>query len=113
MAEELKQKAEQYAEENQIYVSEYCSYNHLVKAYIAGATENAIQWHKVSDKLPEIDVLVYLWNNVDDFPIVARRHIPYGQEKWVWDCKWGSGYTVSQLAGKDYLWKEIVLPKEV
>lgn len=39
MTEELKQKAEDYAEENKIYVSDYCSYNHLAKAYIAGATE--------------------------------------------------------------------------
>ncbi|MBO7733649.1 MAG: hypothetical protein J6S67_13885 [Methanobrevibacter sp.] len=72
----------------------------------------ANEWHKVSDKLPEMDVLVYLWNNIDDFPVVACRHIPYGQKKWFWDCKWGSGFTVSQLAGEDYLWKEIVLPKE-
>ena len=71
----------------------------------------ANEWNKVSDKLPEMDVLVYLWNNIDDFPVVARRHIFYGQENWVWDCKWGSGYTVTQSAGKNYLWKEIVLPE--
>lgn len=35
--EELKKEAKEYAEENQIYVGEYCSYNHLVKAYLAGA----------------------------------------------------------------------------
>lgn len=68
-------------------------------------------WYKVSDKLPEMNVLVYLWNKIDNFPVVACRHIPYGHKEWVWDCKWGSGFTVSQLAGKDYLWKEIVLPK--
>ena len=26
---------------------------------------------------------------------------------------WGSGFMVRQLKGKDYLWKEIVLPKEI
>ena len=73
----------------------------------------ANEWHKVSDKLPEMDVLVYIFlDKVDDFPVVARRHIPYGKKEWVWDCKWGSGYTVSQLAGKYFWWKEIVLPKE-
>lgn len=35
--EELEKEAEKYAEEYQIYVSEYCSYNHLVKAYLASA----------------------------------------------------------------------------
>lgn len=71
----------------------------------------SLQWHKVSEKLPEMDVLVYLWNKIDDFPVVARRHIPYGQKKWLWDCKWGIGFTISQLIGEDYLWKEIVLPE--
>lgn len=86
-----------------------------IKSFKAGAEfgyNKANDWHKVSDKLPEMDVLVYLWENTDDFPVVARRHIPYGWKEWVWDCKWGSGYTVSQSVGKDYLWKEIVLPKE-
>ena len=35
--EELEKEAKEYAEENQIYVGEYCSYNHLVKAYLVGA----------------------------------------------------------------------------
>lgn len=70
-------------------------------------------WHRVSDKLPEMDVLVYLWKKGKDFPVVARRHLPYGQKEWVWDCMWGSGFTISQLKGRDYLWKEIVLPKEI
>lgn len=71
----------------------------------------ANEWHKVSDKLPELDVFVYFLDKGEDFPVIARRHIPYGQKDWVWDCKWGSGYTVSQSLGKDYLWKEIVFPK--
>ncbi len=74
--------------------------------------DKANEWHYVKDKLPEMDELVYFWNKNDNFPVVACRHIPYGHKEWVWDCKWGSGYTVSQSVGKDYLWKEIVLPKE-
>ena len=73
----------------------------------------ANEWHRVSDKLPEMDMFVYLWKKGEDFPVVARRHIPYGQKEWVWDCMWGSGYTMSQSKGEDYLWKEIVLPKEI
>ena len=71
----------------------------------------ANEWHRVSDKLPKMDMFVYLWKEGDDFPVVACRHIFYGQKEWVWDCMWGSGYTMSQLKGKDYLWKEIILPK--
>ena len=85
------------------------------EGFIDGAEfgyNKANEWHKVSEKLPEMDELVYLWDNVDDFPVVACRHIPYGKKVWVWDCKWGSGYTVSQLVAENYLWKEIVLPKE-
>ena len=73
----------------------------------------ANEWYRVSDKLPGMDVLVYLWKKGRDFPLVARRHIPYGQKEWVWDCMWGSGFTVSQLKGKDYFWKEIILTKEI
>ena len=73
----------------------------------------ANEWHRVSDKLPEMDVFVYFWKKGDDFPVVARRHLPYGQKEWVWDCMWGSGFTIGQLKGRDYLWKEIVLPKEI
>ena len=72
----------------------------------------ANEWHKVSDKLPALDAFVYLWKKGDDFPVVACRHIFCGQKEWVWDCMWGSGYTMSQSKVKDYLWKEIVLPKE-
>ena len=73
----------------------------------------ANKWHRVSDILPAMDVFVYLWKGDEDFPVVARRHIFCGQKEWVWDCMWGSGFTLSQSIGKDYLWKEIVLPKGV
>ena len=53
------------------------------------------------------------WKKGDDFPVVARRHLPYGQKEWVWDCMWGSGFRISQFKGRDYLWKEITLPKEI
>ena len=71
----------------------------------------ANEWHRVSDKLPEMDVFVYLWKEGEDFPVVACRHVPYGKKEWLWDCKWGSGYEISQSKAKDYFWKEIVLPK--
>ena len=73
----------------------------------------ANEWHRVSDKLPEMDVFVYLWKEGRDFPLVARRHTSCVLKEWVWDCKWGSGFTISQLKGEDYLWKEIELPKEI
>ena len=73
----------------------------------------ANEWHRVSDKLPEMDVPVYLWKKGKDFPVVACRHFPYGKKEWVWNCEWGSGFTISQLKGRDFLWKEIVLPKEI
>ena len=73
----------------------------------------ANEWHRVSDKLPEMDVPVYFWKKGKDFPVVACRHFPYGKKEWVWNCEWGSGFTISQLKGRDFLWKEIVLPKEI
>ena len=107
---------------------EYCMHqslledvrNNICEAFEDGAEfgynqgkAEANEWHRVSDKLPALDVFVYLWKEGKDFPVVARRHLPYGQKEWVWDCMWGSGYTMSQLKGKDYLWKEMVLPKEI
>ena len=83
-----------------------------LKAVVADFNKDN-EWYRVSDKLPEMDVLVYLWKKGRDFPLVAHRHIPYGQKEWVWNCMWGSGFIVSQLKGKDYLWKEITLPKEI
>ena len=88
----------------------------FVHAYITGAEfgyNKANEWHRVSDKLPRMDVFVYLWRKGDDFPVVACRHIFRGHKEWVWYCIWGSGYTMSQLKGKDYLWKEITPPKEL
>ena len=88
----------------------------IKQAFQAGAEfcyNNANEWHRVSDKLPAMDVFVYLWKKGDDFPVVACRHIFRGHKEWAWYCMWGSGFTISQLKGKDYLWKEIVLPKEI
>ena len=78
--------------------------------YNQGKAE-ANEWHRVSDKLPVMDVFVYLWKKGDDYPVVACRHIFHGHKEWVWYCMWGSSYTMSQLKGKDYLWKEMILPK--
>ena len=114
----FKKEAEEYATENY----ETCLYDDLPytndskaieQAYLAGAEfgyNKANEWHRVSDKLPKMDMFVYLWKEGDDFPVVACRHIFCGQKEWVWDCMWGSGYTMSQSKGEDYLWKEITLP---
>jgi hypothetical protein len=72
----------------------------------------ANEWHKASDKLPEMDVFVYIWNDTDECPFVARRHIPIGRKDWIWDCNIGRGLYRSQSVGKDYLWKEIIPPKK-
>lgn len=123
--DDLEKKAEEWVKENTCkdcsrYVkcksNEYCTCKECSKEKWKNGAEfgynKTNEWYKVSEILPEMDVLVYLWNKSDDFPVVACRHIPYGQKDWVWDYKWGSGFTVSQLVGEDYLWKEIVLPKE-
>lgn len=58
MREELKQKAEEYSHKKwtpyKFYDSECDIYNDDIRediqqAYIAGAIENGIQWHKVAD----------------------------------------------------------------
>ena len=89
-------------------------YIRILEAYQKGAEfgyNKANEWHRVSDKLPAMDVFVYLWKKGDDFPIVACRHIFHGHKEWVWYCMWGSGFTISQLKGRYRLWKEIVLPE--
>ena len=112
-AEEFERRKHYRYEDN-----DYCGdiADGIIQAYQQGAEfgyNKANEWYRVSDKLPGMDVLVYLWKKGRDFPLVARRHIPYGQKEWVWDCMWGSGFTVSQLKGKDYFWKEIILTKEI
>lgn len=69
----------------------------------------ANEWHKITDKLPEMGELVYLWTN-DKFPIIACRQ--HGEIDWYWNCKQGD-YYINRLASIDagYLWKEIVPPK--
>lgn len=115
----FEKEAEEYARQSCFTempnpsLSESIDISDDIKEAVMFGYNKANEWHKVSDELPEMEVLVYLWDNVDEFPVIGRRHIPSGAEKWVWDCKWGDGYTVSQLAGKDYLWREIITPKEV
>ena len=109
----FEKEAEEYAENNAYkYANDYITCQEAYQSGTEFGYNKANEWYRVSDKLPEMDVLVYLWKKGRDFPLVARRHISYGQKEWVWDCMWGSGFIVSQLKGKDYLWKEIVLPKE-
>ena len=71
------------------------------------------EWHYVKDgDLPPIDEYVYIILSPNiGFPVVARRHLFKSNNKWEWDCRWGSGYQVSQ--NSVYAWKEIVLPKEI
>ena len=108
----FEKEAEKYAENNAYkYASDYITCQEAYKDGAEFGYNKANEWHRVSDKLPALDVFVYLWKKGDDFPVVACRHIFCGQKEWVWDCMWGSGYTMSQSKGKDYLWKEIVLPE--
>ena len=118
----FEKEAEEYAVLNAIqYIHNedigFCTSEEEVRqAYQKGAEfgyNKANEWHRVSDKLPEMDMLVYLWKKGKDFPVVAYRHFPYGQKEWVWNCEWGSGFSISQLKGRDYLWKEIIPPKEI
>ena len=112
-AEEFERRKHYRYEDN-----DYCGdiADGIIQAYQKGAEfgyNKANKWYRVSDKLPEMDVLVYLWKKGKDFPVVACRHFPYGKKEWVWNCEWGSGFTISQLKGRDFLWKEIAPPKEI
>ena len=71
----------------------------------------ANEWHKVSDKLPEMNVFVYLWTNIDNYPMIACRRKKCDEIDWYWDCQ--GGYYITRLVSVDegYLWKEIILPK--
>ncbi len=110
---------EKEAKEYQIEVIAKKDYPHSIATDWQRGAEfgynKANEWHKVSDKLPEMDVIVYLWHENERFPVCAYRHIPYGkiEKDWVWECYWGSGYTVTQSVAKDYWWKEILFPKEI
>ena len=71
----------------------------------------ANEWHKVSDKLPEMEAFVYLWTNVNNYPMIACRRKKCDEIDWYWDCQ--GGYYITRLVSVDegYLWKEIILPK--
>jgi len=61
MTEELKQKAEEYADRHAIIHTKDV-YIEIQDAYIAGATENSIQWHdlrKDPNDLPKEDCEVF------------------------------------------------------
>ena len=70
------------------------------------------EWYKVSDKLLEMNVFVYLWTNVDNYPMIACRRKKCDEIDWYWDCQ--GNYYISRLVSIDesYLWKEIIPPKE-
>ena len=93
MAEELRQRAKKYAHEEVYYgayVDEEAGREIAEEAYIAGATENGIQWHdlrKDPNDLPKFrhDILVtcefrskltkkresFIWDYSSDMPLHA------------------------------------------
>ena len=72
----------------------------------------ANEWYKVSDKLPEMNVPVYLWSKAEKFPMIACRHKESDKIDWYWDYNQGENF-MSRLFSIDngYLWKEITLPE--
>ena len=115
----FEKEAEEYYEDVAVGTFQECTENFadaVLTAYKDGAEfgyNKANEWHFVKDKLPPMDEVVYLWHENERFPVCAYRHIPYGktEKDWLWECYWGSGYTVTQSVAKDYWWKEIVLPE--
>lgn len=59
----LEEKAKEYAHNNyEILIDTddafVTSEDYLEQGYLAGATENGIQWHKLSEKYPDVNKLV-------------------------------------------------------
>lgn len=106
-------KQVEMSEKFQPMLSWDCGYREGMEiGFQKGATfgyNKANEWHKITDKLPEMGELVYLWTN-DKFPIIACRQ--HGEIDWYWNCNQGD-YYINRLASIDasYLWKEIVPPK--
>lgn len=86
-------------------------YYEVAKECMEFGFNKANEWHKVSDKLPEMNAFVYLWTNVDNYPMIACRRKKCDEIDWYWDCQ--GGYYITRLVSVDegYLWKEIILPK--
>ena len=101
MIKELKQKAYKYAI-TEIPFIECITQNDLERlvqqAYLAGATENGIQWHYVKDELPPENVPLLCIRG-------GRIYVAWYYNSVYHDSRW------SQVQ-KPYAWKEIVLPKE-
>ena len=115
MTEELKQKAEEYTNTHGTMVmgcEENLDATELMQqAYIAGATENCIEWHKVTD-----------WKNTEQFP--QEESFPYfvvtkkdGYYLCEWEIDEGCGQFYSMYEGVDIdpenvvLWAKIEIPQ--
>lgn len=88
MTEKLKQKAEDFYFKKYtrtLNVGEEERQKAITEAYIAGATENGIQWHKVADgDLPKDTNVkrVFIGNN-------EYRRLYYSHGRWVYCDKGG------------------------
>ena len=99
MTEELKQKAEESAYKNcpmpinwnEIDVAERAGY---IKGYIAGATENGIQWHdlrKDPNDLPqkvedERQISDTVWIHIDNWG-TEEGYYDYSLKSWIVRCR--------------------------
>lgn len=97
----FEKEAEDYSDSVEGYDLKTYSISDIKEAYIAGATENGIQWHKVADgDLPKDEDFKWCISDIGN-PYVAR---------WseILNCWEG---TMCQEVCCPYAWKEIVLPE--
>ena len=129
MTEELKQKAKESVKQNcpmpinwnEIDVAERAGY---IKGYIAGATENGIQWHKVADgDLPNTETMDYTYIRrrkryerefteykvIKCFVALVNEKGKTMAEIGYFDCK--QKKFLDSAEGTVYAWQEINLPQ--
>ena len=86
--EEIRQKAEEYADRHAIIHTKDV-YIEIQDAYIAGATENGIQWHdlrKNPNDLPKKYGKYWVCRNQSYSPNTVTQEIQYGRVGWCTDC---------------------------
>lgn len=74
--EELKHKAEEYSDSVEGYDVKTYSISDIEQAYIAGATENGIQWHdlrKNPNDLPKEDKKYFVYTNLGNYYFTRFR----------------------------------------
>jgi hypothetical protein len=87
MTEELKQKAEEYADRHAIIHTKDV-YIEIQDAYIAGATENGVQWHdlrKDTNDLPKGQINRFLFAYVKNYGGKKPMLVCYNG-KWFYDA---------------------------